>query len=154
MSANLKKMYFALIIIPFAAGLFAQVLKFIIFSAKHGLNWRFLFEYGHMPSSHTAMMSALIFAIGYYEGANTAEFATALVLTVLVISDALRLRMYIGSYGKTLNNLLDHLGLEDDSIPPKLKERVGHRPSEILAGIVVGVITALVLIRIFELLSY
>lgn len=146
--------YFSLIIIPFAAGLLAQVTKFIIFSVKHGLNWRFLFEYGHMPSSHTAMMSALIFAIGYYNGVNTPEFATALILTVLVISDALRLRMYIGSYGKTLNNLLDHLGMEDDSIPPKLKERVGHRPSEIFAGIVLGVLTALVSIRVFELLAY
>lgn len=143
--------YLALIIIPFAAGLLAQVVKFVIFSVRHGLNWRFLFEYGHMPSSHTAMMSALIFAIGYYEGVNTAEFATALILTVLVISDALRLRMYIGSYGKTLNNLLDHLGLEDDSIPSKLKERVGHRPPEILVGALVGIITALVLIRFFEL---
>lgn len=143
--------YFALVIIPFAAGLLAQVTKFIIFSMKHGLNWRFLFEYGHMPSSHTAMMSALIFAIGYYHGANTPEFAAALVLTVLVVSDALRLRMYIGSYGKTLNNLLDHLGLEDDSIPPKLKERVGHRPSEILAGLVIGILTTLILIRVFEL---
>lgn len=143
--------YFALIIVPFAAGFLAQVVKFVVFSLKHGLNWRFLFEYGHMPSSHTAMMSALIFAVGYYNGVNTAEFATALILTVLVISDALRLRMYIGSYGKTLNNLLDHLGLEDDSIPSKLKERVGHRPSEILVGAILGVITALVFIRVFEL---
>jgi len=144
--------HYSLIIIPIAAGVLAQFLKFIIFSFKHGLNWRFLFEYGHMPSSHTAMMSALIFAIGYYQGINTPEFATALILTFLVISDALRLRMYIGSYGKTLNNLLDHLGMEDDdSIPPKLKERVGHRPSEIFAGIVLGVITALILIRVLEL---
>lgn len=144
---------YGLIIIPVVAGILAQVIKFIIFSFKHGLDWRFLFEYGHMPSSHTAMMSGLIYAIGYYHGANTPEFATALILTILVISDALRLRMYIGSYGKTLNNLLDRLKMEEDPSNYKLKERVGHRPSEIFGGAVLGILTAVILIRVFELLS-
>jgi len=143
---------YALLIIPLAAGLLAQVVKFVMFSFKHGMDWRFLFEYGHMPSSHTAMMSGLIYAIGYYFGVQTPEFATAFIVTLLIVSDALRLRMYIGSYGKTLNNLLDRLRIEDDASSLKLKERVGHRPSEILAGVVLGVLTALIFIRIFELI--
>jgi acid phosphatase family membrane protein YuiD len=145
---------YALLIIPIAAGFLAQVVKFLIFSLKHGMQWRFLFEYGHMPSSHTAMMSALIFAIGYYNGWETPEFATALIIALLVISDALRLRTYIGSYGKTLNNLLDHLRIDDDEVSEKLKERIGHRPSEVLGGVMVGLVTALVLIRIFQLAGY
>jgi len=143
---------YAFIIIPIVAGFLAQVVKFVLFSFKHGLNWRFLLEYGHMPSSHTAMMSGLIYAIGYYQGIETPGFATVFIVTLLIISDALRLRMYIGSYGRTLNNLLDHLKIEEDVVSSKLKERVGHRPSEILAGAVVGTITALVLIRVFELI--
>lgn len=143
---------YALIVIPVVAGLLAQVIKFIIFSFKHGVDWRFLFEYGHMPSSHTAMMSALIYGIGHYQGIPTSEFATALILTILVVSDALRLRMYIGSYGKTLNDLLNRLKIEDETSILKLKERVGHRPSEILGGVILGVLTALVLIRLFELI--
>jgi acid phosphatase family membrane protein YuiD len=140
-----------LIIIPLVAGFIAQVIKFVMFSVKHGMDWRFLFEYGHMPSSHTAMMSGLIYTIGYYYGIKTPEFATALMVTLLVVSDALRLRMYIGSYGKTLNNLLYRLKIEDDATTLKLKERVGHRPSEVLAGAVLGIITALIFIRLFEL---
>jgi len=142
---------YALIIIPIAAGLLAQIVKFILFSFRHGLNWRFLLEYGHMPSSHTSMMSALIYGIGYYQGIKTPEFATALIVTILIVSDALRLRMYIGSYGRTLNNLLDRLKIEEDLAAMKLKERVGHRPSEILAGAVVGIFTALVFVKVFEL---
>jgi len=143
---------YALLIIPLVAGFLAQIVKFVLFSFKHGMDWRFLLEYGHMPSSHTAMMSGLIYAIGYYNGITTPEFATAFIVTLLVVSDALRLRRYIGSYGKTLNNLLYRLKIEDDAASLKLKERVGHRPSEILAGAVLGVLTALVLIRVFELL--
>jgi len=142
---------YGLIIIPLVAGFIAQVIKFVMFSVKHGMDWRFLFEYGHMPSSHTAMMSGLIYTIGYYYGIKTPEFATALMVTLLVVSDALRLRMYIGSYGKTLNNLLYRLKIEDDATTLKLKERVGHRPSEVLAGAVLGIITALIFIRLFEL---
>lgn len=140
------------LIIPLLAGLLAQVAKFVIFSFKHGLNWRFLFEYGHMPSSHTAMMSGLIYAIAWYKGVTTPEFATAVIITILVVSDALRLRIYIGSYGKTLNNLLDHLRIDEYSIPTKLKERIGHKPSEILGGVVLGALTALVYIRLAEIL--
>ena len=142
---------YAYIVIPITAAILAQIAKFVIYSFKHGLDWHFLLEYGHMPSSHTSMMSALLVAIGYYHGFSTPEFAMTLVITVLVISDAMRLRMYVGSYGKTINRLVDHLRLSDYSFEDKLKERVGHRPSEILAGILLGVITALVLIRVFEL---
>lgn len=144
---------YALIIVPLTCGLLAQFVKFILFSLKHGLDWRFLFEYGHMPSSHTAMMSALILSIAYWEGVDSPAFAVALVITVLVVSDAMRLRMYIGSYGRTLNNLLDHLRIEEDKDSYKLKERVGHRPTEILAGILLGIFASMVLNRLIDLLS-
>ncbi len=145
---------YALIIVPLTCGLLAQFVKFILFSLKHGLDWRFLLEYGHMPSSHTAMMSALICSIGYRAGVSSPAFAVALIITVLVVSDALRLRMYIGSYGRTLNNLLDHLRVEEDRDSFKLKERVGHRPAEILAGFVMGIFCSLVLNRLIDLLSF
>ncbi len=139
---------YVFILIPLLAGLLAQVAKFLIFSFKHGFDWRFLLEYGHMPSSHTAMMSSLIWAIGWYGGFSSPEFAVALMVTLLIISDALRLRIYIGSYGKTLNSLLDHLRIEDYSIPPKLKERVGHKPSEVLGGLILGIATAVFIIEL------
>ncbi len=145
---------YALIIVPLTCGLLAQFVKFIIFSLKHGLDWRFLLEYGHMPSSHTAMMSALICSIAYRDGVESSAFAVALIITVLVVSDAMRLRMYIGSYGRTLNNLLDHLRIEEDQDSYKLKERVGHRPMEILAGIFLGTFCSMVLNRLIDLLAF
>ena len=139
---------FVFIITPLLAGLLAQVIKFLIFSFRHGFDWRFLFEYGHMPSSHTAMMSSLIWTIGWYNSPTSPEFAVALMVTLLIISDALRLRIYIGSYGKTLNDLVDHLRVEDYSALPKLKERVGHRPSEVFGGLILGIVTAIIVIEL------
>jgi len=142
---------YAYVVIPIIAGILAQIAKFIIYSFKHGIDWRFLLEYGHMPSSHTSMMSALLVTIGYYHGFSTPEFAMTLVITVLVMSDAMRLRMYVGSYGKTINRLVDRLQMDDYSFQERLKERVGHRPSEILAGVSLGVVTALLVIRVSQL---
>ena len=137
---------FIILLSPIVAALLAQVAKFIIFSLKHGFNWRFLFEYGHMPSSHTAMMTALASSIAFYEGIQSSGFAVATIMTLLIVSDAMRLRMYIGSYGKTLNNLIDQLSLEDEPSISKLKERVGHRPVEILWGAILGVMTTVILV--------
>jgi len=141
---------YALLILPLSAGIMAQVIKFFIFSLRHGFDWRFLFEYGHMPSSHTAMMVSLISAIGYYQGVkDNPVFAVAVAVTVLIVSDALRLRMYIGSYGKTINNLVEQLSLDSEPSVSKLKERVGHRPQEIFWGAVLGLLATVIWIGIF-----
>ncbi len=142
---------YAILLSPLVAGLLAQVAKFVIFSLKHGFDWRFLFEYGHMPSSHTAMMVSLTSSIGFLEGIQSSEFAIAVVMTLLVISDALRLRMYIGSYGKTLNNLIDQLSLDNEPSISKLKERVGHRPEEIFWGALLGFAATIILIGIMTM---
>lgn len=143
---------FVCLISPLLAAVLAQVAKFVIFSFRHGFNWRFLFEYGHMPSSHTAMMTALTSSVAFLEGFRSPAFAVSAVMTVLIVSDAMRLRMYIGSYGKTLNNLIDQLSLDDEPSISKLKERVGHRPMEILWGAILGIFTSLILIGFFEII--
>ena len=68
-------------------------------------------------------------------------FAIMLVLSSVVITDAIGLRNYLGQQGKTLNVLVEDLK-EDELIEknayPKLLEQIGHRPIEILAGGLLG----------------
>jgi len=142
---------YLLVFTPILAAAAAQVAKFVIFSIKHKVDIRYLFEYGHMPSSHAAMMTSLLVVLGYYEKADTASFVVAFTLTVLVIMDALRLRMYIGSYGKTLNSIITTLGAGDKTVVSKLKERVGHKPSEVLGGVITGLVVSLVFIKLIEI---
>ena len=38
---------YLLFIIPLIMWFVAQIIKFIIYSVKHGVDWKYLFEYGH-----------------------------------------------------------------------------------------------------------
>ncbi|MBD3244863.1 MAG: hypothetical protein GF335_02620 [Candidatus Moranbacteria bacterium] len=139
---------YPILLIPAIMWVISQILKFSIYSYKHGVNWKYLFEYGHMPSSHTSSVTALMFTIGYYEGIFSPAFAIAFTMGMIIIFDAVKLRGYIGSYGKILNKLIKDAGFKNKY--PRLKERVGHSISEVLSGVVLGITGSLLLIYIFE----
>ena len=100
----------AMVAIPFFLWVSAQIIKFFAHSLKHGVDWKYLFEYGHMPSSHTACVTAMIFTAGYYQGIDSPIFAIAFTMGTLTIYDAIKLRAYIGDYGKTINRLAKDYG--------------------------------------------
>ena len=139
---------YAMLAIPLCMWISAQLIKFILYSAKHGLDWKYLFEYGHMPSSHTSCITSLIVTIGYYQGVSSPIFAVTLIIGLLTIYDAVKLRSYIGEYGKTLNKMVRETGRTKRY--PKLKERVGHTLTEALSGAALGMIGSVMLIMLFQ----
>ncbi len=140
-----------MIIIPVAVGVITQTTKFVIFSIKHGLQWRYFFSHGHMPSFHTAFVVSTVTAIGYYQGTTSGIFALAVIFAFVIIDDALRLRMYTGDHGRYLNMLIQQLPIDKKKFP-RLKERVGHRLSEVVVGGFIGFFLSLILIKLLELL--
>jgi len=136
-----------IIAIPIAVGLFTQTLKFILFSAKHGLKWEYFFSHGHMPSAHTAFVTSAVTSIGYYEGISGGVFALAVIFAFIIIDDALRLRMYLGDQGRYLNMLIDQLPIDKKKFP-RLKERIGHRVSEVIVGGFIGFFLTLALAKL------
>lgn len=136
-------------LIPITVGILTQVLKFSLYSFKHGFNIEYAFTHGHMPSAHTSLVVSLLTSVAYYEGVHSGSFALSAVLAFIVIDDAARIRMYLGDQGRYLNMLVDQLNLNQDSFP-RLKERVGHRISEIIGGAFVGLFFTLFLINIFS----
>jgi len=142
---------YSIVFVPIVVGLFTQALKFFIFSIKHGFKWEYFLTHGHMPSSHTAFVISAITSIGYYAGTSSPVFALAIIFAVLIIDDALRLRMYLGDQGRYLNMLINELSIDKRKFP-RLKERIGHRLSEVIIGGAIGFLLSLVLIKLFELL--
>lgn len=132
-------------IIPILVGISAQVAKFLIFTVRNGWHPGYIFTHGHMPSAHTAFATSLLVSIGYYEGIHSGAFAVTVGLAFLIIDDAVRIRMHLGDQGRYLNMLVEQLSLNKDQFP-RLKERVGHRTSEVVAGAVFGLIFSLILI--------
>jgi len=134
-------------LIPVAVGGIVQIIKFIVFSLKHGWDWHYAMTHGHMPSAHTGFIVALVTSVGYYEGITTGSFTVAVALAVIVIDDAARLRMYMGDQGRYLNMLIRQLNVNEDQFP-RLKERMGHRVSEVIVGGILGFILTIVLAKI------
>ncbi len=124
-------------LIPIIVGLVAQITKFILFTIKNGWDPEYAFTHGHMPSAHTAFIVSLATSVGHFDGTDSGAFAVAIALAIIVIDDAARLRMYMGDQGRYLNMLIRQLKVNTDQFP-RLKERVGHRISEIVVGGVYG----------------
>ena len=108
--------------------------------------------HGHMPSAHTGFAAALITSVGFYEGISSGAFAVAMGLAIIIVDDAVRLRAYMGDQGRYLNMLIRQLNINEEQFP-RLKERMGHRLSEVIIGGIYGFILTIIFIKIFALLT-
>lgn len=138
---------YAVFLIPIAVGVIVQGVKFVLYSMKHGWDIRYMFTHGHMPSAHTAFAISIVTAVGHYEGIADGTFAVAIALAFLIIDDATRLRMILGDQGRYLNMLIEQLNISEKQYP-RLKERMGHRVSEVIVGGVAGFLLTMLLIKI------
>jgi acid phosphatase family membrane protein YuiD len=100
-----------------------------------------------MPSAHTAFAVSLAVSVGWYEGVGSGSFAVAAALAFVLVDDAARIRMYLGDQGRYLNMLVQQLDIDETKFP-RLKERVGHRVSEVIVGGLIGLVATLLLASI------
>jgi acid phosphatase family membrane protein YuiD len=140
-----------IVIIPLVILLLVRIIKFVIFYFRHGRSLSYTLShgmtYGHMPSVHSALMISLVTSIGHYAGFNSGAFAISLVMAILIIDDATRLRVYMGEHSRYINMLIDKTNTAEENYP-RLKERMGHKPLEALAGGIIGLILTILLIII------
>lgn len=126
----------------------AQGLKVPVYYAEHK-NWDFsqAIGTGGMPSSHSCGVSALATYLALDEGFNSESFALATMLGTIVMYDAAGIRRHAGETAIQVNNLDaevedlagDHPGIYHFKREKKLKETLGHQPTEVLAGALLGI---------------
>jgi uncharacterized protein len=129
-----------ILIVSVLACFTAQFLKPFIELARHGkFNVRSIIEAGGMPSSHSAMVTALAGGVGQSAGWASTEFAIACVFAIIVMYDAMGIRQAAGLHARRLNQLVDEL-LSDrtEFSEERLKELLGHTPWQVLIGSIVG----------------
>ena len=130
----------------------AQVLKVVINAVVYkSYDWRRLFGDGGMPSGHSATVSSLACITGLVYGLSSFEFAFAMILAIIVCHDAMGVRMETGKQAMILNEIIDSVDIifSDEVAEVKLKEMVGHTLPQVLAGITLGVLDALVVYYYF-----
>ena len=102
---------------------------------------------GGMPSSHTSTVVSLAIATGYYIGLSSADFAISVILAIVVVHDAVGVRLETGKQAKILNKMVfDTDVFEEINMEKRLKEYVGHTPLQVLVGGIVGIIVSIICI--------
>jgi len=133
-----------------AAMALAQVLK-VLFDYWRTGSWKraLLFSTGSMPSSHSSLVMALMVSVGLYEGFDTPLFAVCVVLAMVVMHDAAGIRRAAGQQAEAINFLFSKLEGQGIKLDRKLKELLGHRPIEVMAGAILGLGMAIAAYFIF-----
>lgn len=139
----------------------AQVLKAIIYTI---INKKFsmerLFGDGGMPSGHSATVSAMAVMALLHYGIGSFEFAVTAMLAIIVMHDAMGVRLETGKQAEVINELMilieeivDDFNNEETLEKKfqkvfsgeKLKEYVGHTPVQVAAGCMLGILVAWIL---------
>lgn len=125
----------------------AQVIKCTRYIIKnHSFNFMVLMSSGGMPSSHSAMVCAMVTASARLEGAGSPIFAIACVLAFIVMYDAAGVRRAAGEQAKVLNRIAEELSDGDTRYLDKdLKEFIGHTPFQVVMGAILGVLIPLLI---------
>jgi len=98
------------LIIPLAAWFLTQLAKMIIELLKgKGLDFRYLVSSGGMPSSHSAIVSALATSVGMIYGFNSAVFGIAVILALIVMYDSTGVRQSVSKQSIVLNDIVREL---------------------------------------------
>jgi uncharacterized protein len=157
---------------PLIAMVVAQVLKPLLVMAQlRRVDWLRMRQSGGMPSSHTALVVALVFELALRYGGEDPRLAVAIFVAIIVMYDAAGVRWQTGRQAAVLNRLLHDLQsrgqseqlleeqqrivkemkpLEVVKVPwwlvdwPVLNEQLGHKPIEVMGGFIVGAAVALI----------
>ncbi|KAG0518951.1 hypothetical protein BDA96_09G221900 [Sorghum bicolor] len=121
----------------------AQAAKALLTSVvERRWDLRMLFSSGGMPSSHTALCTALTASVALCHGVSDALFPVCLGFTLIVMYDATGVRRHAGMQAEVLNKIVEDLFEGHPISERKLKELLGHTPSQVFAGAILGILVA------------
>lgn len=137
------------IICPFVTLFICQIIKFTIESVENKkLNFaRLINGCGGMPSSHTSFSSSLTMLIGFTKGFDNPIFAISLIFTLIISYDAMGLRWESGKQAEAINLMFSSYAKgKIKKRFKKLKEQLGHKPLEVIMGMILGFVVSLIFV--------
>ena len=143
-------MAYRTLLIPLIVAVLAQVVKLGIDRVRGNLNVKNLWlSYGGMPSAHSAFAVSAATSAGLADGWTSPLFAVAVVVSLIIMRDAMTFRNFMGHQARLLNRLALLLPDEQRDEIPRLHEQIGHTPAQVLVGAVFGVLATLLLHILF-----
>ena len=134
------------LIIPILTWFFIQTFKVVwdLVTTKR-FNFKRILGAGGMPSSHTAVVMSLSTLIGREYGFNSPMFALSMVFAFIVMYDAAGVRRAAGKQATLLNKIIETPGLSDLEVQERLVEVLGHTPTQVIVGAIIGILVGAIL---------
>jgi len=126
------------VLIPIFAGFLAEIGKLIgVYRMKSRIETRDILQSGGIPSGHSVFVSSAATTVFLLEGADSPLFLISVVLAIVVMYDAMKIRRAAGRHAEELNRMLGE---------EKFAVRLGHSPVEVFVGMVMGILIAYLLL--------
>ncbi len=131
--------------LPLLTGIGVQLFKFVYhWVVERTPNFEWLVTTGGMPSSHSASVTALSTLVGLRQGFDSPLFGVTLYFSLIVMYDAAGLRRAAGKQAAVINRMLQAFSRFHRIEDAHLRELLGHSPTEVFVGALLGVLVALV----------
>ncbi len=133
------------LVISACAWVVAQLLKVLVgLIREKQVDLRYFVSSGGMPSSHSAVVSALATAVALTQGLGSAAFGIAAILALVVMYDAAGVRQSVDKQSVILNRIMEELRLRRPrgEVERDLRELIGHTPFQVIVGAALGVLIA------------
>lgn len=133
------------LIVPLALWFFIQVFKVItdLITTKK-FNFKRIMGAGGMPSSHAAVVTSISMLIGKDAGFDSMIFALSVIVACVVMYDAAGIRRAAGKQAALLNKIVNTPGLSNLEVQERLVEVLGHTPTQVFVGAIIGIIAGII----------
>ena len=136
------------LLVALSSWFWAQLIKTVIHAiVTKKIDFTRLVGDGGMPSGHSATVSSLAPAPAIATAPGSFQFANAAIFAIVVCKDAMGVRLETGKQAAIINDIVESFNalMSEKLAAAKLKEFVGHTPLQVIAGILLGVVNALIL---------
>lgn len=134
------------LLIGLSSWFWAQLIKTIIHAiVTKSIDFTRLIGDGGMPSGHSATVCAVATSAGILYGLGSFPFAISVIVAIIVMHDAMGVRLETGKQAKLLNEFIDLFARLEQPLSDqeKLKELVGHTPLQVCMGALLGIATGI-----------
>lgn len=143
------------LIVPVVAWAISQTIKIITnLFVERKFEFKRIFATGGMPSAHAATAVSLAVMCGWNMGFGSPVFALALLFSIVVIRDAVGVRLEAGKHAVSIKELASAvnkslLSKDEEIRTEDFELHIGHTPLQVACGTIIGIFVPIVYILIF-----
>jgi acid phosphatase family membrane protein YuiD len=133
--------------VPILAAVAAQAIKVVSFMIlEKRVNYRRFVQTDGSPNMHSAAFAALTMYVGLLQGFGSIEFTLALCLTAMTSVDIWNVKQRAYYHAELIEMIIQRVSRRPSEAIARSRKALSYTPVDVLAGTVLGVIVALMVV--------